>query len=127
MKLGYALFYVDDVVKTMDFYCLAFSLSKGFLHESKQYGEMLTGETKIGFVQHQTASSHGFDYDRSSLNHKPFAFEVGFVTNEVESAYATAIKFGAVALSAPQVKPWGQVVCYVRDCNGFLVEICSPI
>lgn len=127
MKLGYTLFYVEDVEKTMNFYSSAFSLEKGFLHESKQYGEMDTGETKIGFVHHDTAESHGFEYERSSQSGKPFAFEIGFVTNDVEAAYKKAIGAGAVAVSAPKTKPWGQVVSYVRDCNGFLVEICSPM
>ena len=47
MKLGYTLFYVDDVEKTMAFYSKPFGLEAGFLHESKQYGEMATGETQI--------------------------------------------------------------------------------
>ncbi|MBP6219187.1 MAG: VOC family protein [Oligoflexales bacterium] len=127
MKLGYALFYVDDVEKTMDFYLSAFGIEKGFLHESKQYGEMVTGETKIGFVQHETAGSHGFEYERSHSTHKPFAFEIGFVTKDVEVAFKKAVNAGAEAISAPNTKPWGQVVSYVRDCNGFLVEICSPV
>jgi lactoylglutathione lyase len=61
MKLGYTLFYVDDVKSTMTFYSKAFGLQVGFLHESNQYGEMVTGDTKLGFVNHETASSHGFE------------------------------------------------------------------
>lgn len=127
MKLGYTLFYVDDVEKTMNFYVSAFGLEKGFLHESKQYGEMLTGETKIGFVHHDTAGSHGFEYEKSNPTGKPFAFEIGFLTKDVDASYKKALSSGAVAVSAPKTKPWGQVVAYVRDCNGFLVEICSPM
>ena len=127
MKLGYTLFYVDDVVKSMDFYETAFGLTKGFLHESHQYGEMATGETKIGFVHHETAGSHGFEYERVSVKGKPFAFEVGLVTNDVDGAFKKAVENGAVPVSPPKTKPWGQVVSYVRDCNGFLVEICSPM
>ena len=127
MKLGYTLFYVDNVASTMDFYSSAFGLEKGFLHDSNQYGEMLSGETKIGFVHHETAESHGFDYMRSLTRNKPFGFEIGFVTTDVETAYKKAIKAGAESVSAPKTKPWGQVVSYVRDCNGFLVEICSPM
>lgn len=126
MKLGYTLFYVDDVLKTMDFYEKAFGLQKGFSHEN-QYGEMITGETKLGFVNHETAGSHGFEYERSTLLKKPAAFEIGFVTKDVETAFKTAISAGAISVSEPKAKPWGQVVSYVRDCNGFLVEICSPI
>ncbi len=127
MKLGYTLFYVDDVETTMDFYAAAFGLEKGFLHESKQYGEMLTGETKIGFVHHDTAESHGFTYERSSTVKSPFAFEIGFITSDVEAAFSKAVREGANAVSQPQAKSWGQIVSYVRDCNGFLVEICSPV
>lgn len=127
MKLAYSLLYVHDVENTMNFYAAAFGLEKGFLHDSKQYGEMLTGETKLGFVQNQTASSHGFEYQAASPNSKPFPFELGFTTTEVEAAYQKAIKAGATPLSAPTKKPWGQMVSYVRECNGFLVEICSPM
>jgi predicted enzyme related to lactoylglutathione lyase len=110
----------------MDFYERAFGLKKGFSHEN-QYGEMLTGETKLGFVNHETASAHGFEYEKSNLEKKPSAFEIGFVTKDVEAAFNAAINAGATSVSEPKTKPWGQVVCYVRDCNGFLVEICSPM
>jgi len=110
----------------MNFYATAFGLEKGFLHED-QYGEMLTGETKLGFVNHKTVSTHGFDYVKPHAKQPPPAFELGLVTAEVEAAYAKAVAAGAIAVSSPKSKPWGQVVAYVRDCNGFLVEICSPI
>lgn len=127
MKLGYTLFYVDDVEQTMQFYAKAFGLQQGFLHESKQYGEMLTGETKLGFVHHETAMSHGFEYEKMSLTKKSAAFEIGFVTADVNAAFEKAVNSGAVPVQKPESKPWGQVVSYVRDCNGFLVEICSAM
>lgn len=127
MKLGYTLFYVDDVKKTMDFYAKAFGLEKGFLHESNQYGEMNTGDTKLGFVHHDTASTHNFDYTKSSTKAPPFALEIGLITTDVEKAFKKAIDAGAILVSKPKTKSWGQVVSYVRDCNGFLVEICSPV
>jgi lactoylglutathione lyase len=64
MKLGYNLMYVNDVAATMDFYEKAFSLKKGFLHPEGDYGEMVTGETKLGFVSHELAGSHGFSYKK---------------------------------------------------------------
>lgn len=126
MKLGYALFYVDDVLETMDFYEKAFGLKKGFAH-GNQYGEMITGQTKLGFVHHETARSHGFEYEKSDLKKSPAAFEIGLVTPDVEAAFRAAVNAGAMAVREPETKPWGQVVAYVRDCNGFLVEICSPV
>lgn len=126
MKLGYTLFYVSDVAASMDFYEKAFGMQKGFSAEG-QYGEMVTGDTKLGFVQHETAKSHGFVYNEMNLTEKPAAFEIGLVTEDVASAYKRAVEAGAKAVSEPKTKPWGQVVSYVRDCNGFLVEICSAM
>ena len=127
MKLGYNLFYVDNVPTTMNFYKAAFGLKTGFLHESNQYGEMETGDTKIGFVNHETAGSHGFGYEKMNLKNKCAAFEIGFISDNVEKDFAKAVKAGAVAVCQPVKKPWGQVVSYVRDCNGFLIEICSAM
>lgn len=127
MKFGYTLFYVDDVEKTMNFYEKAFGFKKGFFHESKQYGEMVTGETKLGFVHHDTAMSHGFSYEKMNLEKKPLAFEIGLVAENVESAFEIAVKNGAKPLQKPETKPWGQIVSYVQDCNGYLVEICSQM
>ena len=127
LKLGYALLYVDDVEKTMAFYSSAFGFEAGFLHDSKQYGEMKTGATKLGFVAHATASSHGFEYDRMNLEKKAAAFELGLTAEDVPKAFRRAVQAGALAVAPPNTKPWGQIVSYVRDCNGFLVEICSPM
>ena len=127
MKFGYTLLYVNDVLKSIEFYEKAFGLKRGFVHESNQYAELITGETKLGFVHHETAGSHGFDYQKVDLKNKAPGIEVGFVTDDVEAAYKKAVAAGAIATSKPTQKPWGQVVSYVRDCNGFLVEICSAM
>ena len=126
MKLGYTLVYVDDVPAAMNFYEKAFGLEKGFLHEN-QYGEMITGTTKLGFVHHDTAGSHGFRYQKLTAKNEAPGIEIGFVTDDVEAAFERAVQAGALVASKPAKKPWGQVVCYVRDCNGLLVEICSAM
>lgn len=127
MKLGYTLIYVDDVVKTIEFYENAFGLKRGFVHESNQYGELETGGTKLGFVQHETAESHGFKYEKLNPKSKAPGFEIGLVADDVQTSFDLALKAGAEGVSAPTKKPWGQVVSYVRDCNGLLVEICSAM
>lgn len=127
MKLAYTLLYVDDVKQSMAFYQSAFDLQPGFLHESGQYGEMQTGDTRLGFVHHDTAGSHGFSYQKLGPESEVPGFEIGFTTTDVAAAFDKAVSAGAVPISQPDTKPWGQVVSYVRDLNGFLVEICSPM
>lgn len=127
MKLAYTLLYVDDVEKSMMFYSKAFGLEAAFLHESKQYGEMVTGPTKLGFVHHDVASSHDFEYEKVNATKKAPGFEIAFTSDNVEQSFNRAVKAGATAVSKPNKKPWGQTVSYVRDNSGFLVEICSPM
>jgi lactoylglutathione lyase len=38
-------------------------------------------------------------------------------------AFAKALADGAVLVKKPETNPWGQIVGYVRDNNGFFVEI----
>ena len=38
------------------------------------------------------------------------------------------MKFGyTIIYVAPQEKPWGQVVAYVKDLNGIIVELCTSM
>lgn len=54
-------------------------------------------------------------------------WEVCFVTDDVTTAFDHAVDAGCIALVPPDEKPWGQTVSYVRDLNGCIVEIASPI
>lgn len=49
MILRYTILYVENVAAALDFYEKAFGLERLFLHESGDYGELATGETKLAF------------------------------------------------------------------------------
>lgn len=53
--------------------------------------------------------------------------EIAFVTEDPEGAFTRAAANGAAPRKLIEVKPWGQKVGYVRDLNGCLVELCSPM
>ena len=126
MKFGYTILYVKDVEKTVAFYESAFGLKRKFVHESG-YGEMDTGETKLAFASVELATSNGVRFIPANPEGPSPAVEVALVTQDVAGAFAVAVKAGAVPVAEPKQKPWGQTVGYVRDLNGFLVEICSPL
>ncbi len=88
---------------------------------------MNTGPTTLGFVSHELAKSNGVTYSKPQPNGQAPAVEIAFVTDDVATAYEKAVKAGAAAVAQPKEKPWGQTVAYVRDLNGFLVELCSPV
>lgn len=127
MKFGYTLLYVADVVATARFYEKAFGLKTAFISESNLYAQMDTGATALGFVSEEFIASQTIDFKKNRTSESSAGFEVAFVTDDVASAYNTAIAAGALSVSEPTQKPWGQTVAYVRDNNGILVEICTPM
>ena len=127
MKFGYTMLYVKDVPRTVAFYEDAFGLRRKFVHEAGLYAEMDTGTTTLCFAANGLAKSNlacGFQENKPSG--PPAGFEVAFVTDDVPAAYACALAAGAVAVSEPAAKPWGQIVAFVRDKDGIVVELCSP-
>jgi lactoylglutathione lyase len=127
MRFGYTIIYVPDVEATMQFYKKAFNLNEAFLHESKQYGELSTGDTKLAFVSEALSEMNGVSFVKNSRKNTAPGFEIALVADDVSKAYAHAVDAGAMIVTEPASKPWGQWVAYVRDNNGVLVEICSPI
>ena len=128
MRFGYTILYVRDVAATLDFYERAFDQARRFVHESGQYAELETGDTTLAFAAHELAAlSVPAAFNGVETDHRGPAFEICFVTDDVEAAFARAVDAGAVEASLPARKPWGQEVAYVRDLDGNLVELASPV
>ncbi len=126
MQLGYTILYVDDVPATLDAWIAAFSLSEGFRTPKGDYGELDTGSTTLSFAEREFGRDHFTDEDvRASFDGRPARFEIGFVTDDVPAAFARAVDAGMRPVVEPVTKPWGQVVSWVVDGNGILVEIAS--
>lgn len=128
VKLGYTILYVSDVTKSVEFYEFAFGFSRKFITPENDYAELLTGETTIAFVSIELANSNlknGFL--KGKQTDKPFGIELALVTENVQETIAKAIENGAIIEENPIEKPWGQTVGYIRDIDGFLLEICTPI
>ena len=123
MRLGYVILHVPDVAEAVAFWERAFGLARRFVHESG-YAEMETGGTALAFAADALTAQHGLPLRPEGL---PFGMEVGLVTPDVEAAYRRALDAGAVPVVPPGARPWGQVVGYVRDLNGVLVELCTPM
>jgi lactoylglutathione lyase len=127
MKLGYTIIYVQDVGKTVDFYAAAFGLSCRFQTPEADYAEMATGETTLSFARDDLAQSHGFSYAPNRADAPAAGIEICLLCEDVPAAYDHAIAKGAVSAAPPKVKPWGQTVAYLRDINGVLVELATPM
>jgi uncharacterized glyoxalase superfamily protein PhnB len=130
VSLGYVILYVKDVSASLAFYEKAFGLSKRFFHDDngKAYGELETGATRLGFASLELVRTTLKQESVAASPDKPsWGMEIALTTADVAGLYARAVKGGATAVSEPMAKPWGQTVGYVRDIDGHLVEICTPM
>lgn len=129
IRFAYTIVYVHDVSRSLQFYQSAFGLQTCFLHPSQTYGELDTGTTKLAFAAHTLAEGNlpdGYQrVDRSSA--KPLGIEIAFMTEDVRATVAQAVAAGASMVVDVTEKPWGQTVAYLRDPEGTLIEICSPV
>ena len=124
MKLNYVIIYVDNAVEATKFYEKAFGMKTKFIHESKMYAEMESGETTLAFANNEMLKMNiGIDALKGTKN----CFEIAFSTDDVQGAFEKAVSNGAKEIKKPEEKPWGQVVAYVGDNFGTIVEICSPM
>lgn len=128
IKFAYTILFVQDVEKSISFYERAFGFQRKFVAPDLSYGELETGNTTLSFASTEQATSNLKDgFTESNLNNKPFGIEIAFTAKNVDETVESAVTAGAILIEKPQTKPWGQVVAYVRDPNGFLVEICTPM
>lgn len=125
---GYAIVYVSSVRDTIAFYTSAFGLEEGFIHESGDYGELSTGQTKLAFTAHAVAEEFvPFSY-RPVAPEGPFlGVEFTLTSPDVDGLFQRAVRAGARALADPHDTPWGQRVAYVADINGFAVGLATPM
>jgi lactoylglutathione lyase len=128
IQFAYTILYVTDVTRSLTFYEKAFGFQRKFIAPGEEYGELTTGTTTLSFAAIELAKKNlpnGFI--ESSIKGKPFGIEIGFTTKEVEKVYSEALKAGATEVEKAKTKPWGQTVAYVKDPDGFLIEICTPM
>jgi lactoylglutathione lyase len=101
------------------------------IHKSEDgnaYGELETGEMTLAFADRSFVSTHfSIPVQKGGLKNDPPPVELALVGEERAGGLDKAIGAGAIPVHDPVRKPWGQIVGYVRDANGFLVELCSPV
>ncbi|WP_413512820.1 VOC family protein [Myroides odoratus] len=127
IKYSYTILYVKQVETTVKFYESAFGFQRKFITPEKDYAELMSGETAIAFASEELAQSNlsrGFTVVNKE---RTFGIELGFVVDDVEQAVTRVLEAGGQLYEAIQMKPWGQSVAYVTDCDGFLIELCTAM
>jgi lactoylglutathione lyase len=130
VAFGYTIFYVADVPATLQFFAEAFGLATRFVTPEGDYGELETGPTALAFASLPLAHSNLDDaggFQDPAPTTPPVASSITLTTPHVTETVAAAVRAGGTLYVAPLDKPWGQTVAYLRDPNGILVEIATPM
>jgi len=127
VKLSFIILYVKNIEQSVSFYERAFGLTRRFIHESGMYAEMDTGGTTLAFSQNELIKSIEIEYQGASLHNRPFGNQISFEPEDVDVAFSMAIQEGALKIKPPQTMPWGWRCAFVRDPDGFLIEIARKI
>ncbi|THU54682.1 hypothetical protein C4D60_Mb10t27710 [Musa balbisiana] len=154
---AYTVVYVKDVARSVAFYSDAFGYKVRRLdgsHRSdsssaascaatfdsyvviltvslmvSRWGELESGQTTIAFTPlHQRETDERTGAVRTPAREgERGPVEVCFDYTDVDAAYKRAVDHGAVPVSPPEVKEWGQKVGYVRDMDGIVVRMGSHV
>ena len=123
MKLGtpdYVVLIVADLDRALRFYTDVLGLTLG--HRSGGYAQFVTGATRLALYTRE-AMAGTLGRDLSPPVPEAPGFEIGFKVVDVDAAYAELVAKGALPVTPPARRPWGQRTAYVADPDGHLIEL----
>lgn len=127
MAFLFAILYVRDPAASIRFYEKAFGLVPRFAAPDESYVDGDLEGVIVGFARTGMAKENiPGGVRETDPKGPPPAFELGIGTTDVAGVVKRAEAAGARVVKAPETKPWGQTVAYLRDPDGHLVEVGTP-
>ena len=126
-KFGYTVVYIKDVEATINWYQQVFGLGLKFINPEKTYAELLTGDTTLVFANDDFQRQNYPTFLENKSGKEPAGLNLSFITDTVEEIFSKAVNQGATLIKNVETKPWGQKEGWLRDINGILVTIVSPL
>lgn len=124
--LDASVIHVDDVERSLAFYEQALGLRRRFV-DGHIYAELETGATTLAMTERTFAVEQACEIAPGGLDAPPPPCELVFAVEDVPAAVESALAAGATLVRAPTTKYWGQVVAFVRDPDGHLVQLATPL
>lgn len=129
MRFGYTFIWVDDVPGAVGWFDRALGVGCRVLRDNGPlggYAELDTGDTTLAIADTREAATLFAEGFRPLDEGVPAAFQVSFVSDDVEGAFARAVAAGAAALAEPHREPWGQTIGRVRSPHGVVISLVTP-
>ncbi|MCI5052588.1 MAG: VOC family protein [Simkaniaceae bacterium] len=125
IRLGYIIFYVENVKRMLELFERVFSLEIGMYIDEAGYGELKTGDVTLAFASTELGEKN-LGHELSDPQTYPRQ-EIGIVTDDVDGIVSKAVENGCTLVAPAKEKPWGQTVAYVMVPGGILVEVCTEV
>lgn len=128
LSLGYVVVFVPDVEQAVAFYENAFGLMAQMA--TKAFAQLETGTVSLAFASEANERSElpeGFIFAGNRPASPPAGIQISFLSGDVQRSFDHAVAAGCTPVVPPAVQPWGQTISRVRDLNGVLVSIVSPV
>lgn len=119
----YVVLVVSELERSLVFYTEVLGLPLG--HRSGSYAQLDTGSTRVALYERGAMATILGTALRRPAPDAP-AFELGFKVEDVDAAYRSFVEAGAESACAPTDRDWGQRTAYLRDPDGYLVELAGP-
>jgi lactoylglutathione lyase len=122
-RLGYAIVYVSDLERSIAFYRDVVGLP--FRFSSESYAEFETEGAKFAlYARRHLPELIGRE---APVGEAPWPQgEVVFLVEDVDAEHERLRAAGAVVLTPPTERPWGERTMHLLDPDGFVVELTRP-
>jgi len=120
----YVVLVVADLDRALAFYVDVIGLPLG--HRSGPYAQLATGTTRLSLYERAAmAETLGRRLDAPAPDAP--GFELGFLVDDCDRAFQELVEAGAEPATPPADRAWGQRTAYVRDPDGYLLELAEDI
>ena len=127
-SLGWVIAYVEDPPAVSGFYQETFGLPEDFTVPDGSYAQLDTGATKLAFASYALGDQNvAVGVHRASVAGAAPNVQITLVADDVDRAYEIALAAGCTSLAAPEDKPQGQRVAFLRDPFGIFIELATPL
>ncbi len=120
----YVVLIVADLDTALAFYTDALGLRLG--HRSGAYAQLDTGRTRVSLYE-RAAMSETLTLPLDAPAPRAPSFELGFKVRDVDAAFGALVAAGAESACSPTDRAWGQRTAYVRDPDGYLIELVQDL
>ncbi|MBI4528049.1 MAG: VOC family protein [Deltaproteobacteria bacterium] len=122
--LDYIILIVEDLDRALRFYTEVLGLTLG--HRSGDYAQLATGATRMALYTRAAMEKTLAMELRAPALDAP-GFEIGFKVADVDAVFADLVARGAVPVTPPTTRAWGQRTAYVSDPDGHLIELAQDV